>query len=154
MTTRTLTLSDLAGNDVIDSRDLIARLEELEDNAQRDDEAQAEYRDASDAWVLNGRQGEAPELPDSYLDDDEREELAALRDLCERGSDFADWQYGVTLIRESYFRDYAQELAADVGAISPNAQWPLNHIDWDAAADALKMDYSTIEIEGTTYYGH
>ncbi len=127
MTMRTQTLSDLAGSDTIDSRDLIARLEELERNAGVED--------------------------DDILDDDEREELAALRDICERGSAFSDWPYGEALIRESYFKEYAQDYAADIGAIAPDAQWPLSYIDWDAAADALKMDYSTIEIEGTTYYG-
>jgi len=90
---------------------------------------------------------------DDILDEEEREELTSLRAICEEGDSFADWTYGCTLIRESYFTEYAQELAEDIGAISSDAQWPLSYIDWDRAADALKMDYSTIEVEGTTYYG-
>ena len=153
MTTRTRTLEDLAGSNVIDSRDLIARLEELADAETRETEARQEYQNACDTWTLNGRQGEPPDLPDTYLDDDEHEELNALRAICDEGESFPDWGYGVTLIRDSYFTEYAQELAEDIGAISHDAQWPLAYIDWDRAANALKMDYSTVEIEGCTYYG-
>lgn len=119
MPTRTRTLEDLAGSDTIDSRNLIARLRELERNADVEDE---------------------------------RDELIALRDICEQGESFSDWTYGETLIRESYFTEYAQELAEDLTPGLREMQWPLNHIDWDAAAEALKMDYGTIEIEGETYY--
>ncbi len=60
--------------------------------------------------------------------------------------------YPGSLIRDSYFRDYAQELAEDVGAGDSNATWPNNCIDWDQAARELRMDYSSIEIEGVTYW--
>jgi hypothetical protein len=56
------------------------------------------------------------------------------------------------LIREDYFTEYAQELAEDIGAVPREIGWPLYHIDWEAAADALKRDYMTVEFLGQTYY--
>ncbi len=62
-----------------------------------------------------------------------------------------DWQYGATLIREDYFKEYAQELAEDIGAIDRNASWPLTYIDWDAAAAALMQDYTSVSFLGYDY---
>jgi hypothetical protein len=59
--------------------------------------------------------------------------------------------YEPTLIHEDYFTEYAQELAEDIGAIDPSASWPLTCIDWDAAADALKYDYTTVRFDGDDY---
>jgi chromosome segregation ATPase len=56
-----------------------------------------------------------------------------------------------TLIHDDYFQTYAQQVAEDIGAIDPKAQWPLNHIDWDAAADALRQDYTVYEWGDETY---
>ena len=108
--------------EVFDSRDVIDRIEYLE--ADLDD-----------------------------ISDDEAEELAKLKDIAEEGSNTAeDWEYGEAFIAEWHFEDYARELAEEIGAIDPNANWPLNRIDWTAAAEDLKMDYSSIEVNGTTYY--
>ena len=129
------TLYELAGSEIIDSRDLIARLGELEqqESLVLDNDARTE--------------GLA-------LDDYEREELTTLRALSDEGrSIFPDWTHGVSLVRDSYFTEYTQELAEDIGAIGPNRQWPFHYIDWDAAADALRMDFTSIEIEGSTYWG-
>lgn len=104
--------------DVIDSRDVIERIE----------------------W-LQGTD-----------DTDEQEELAALVALAEEGADYAmDWSYGEALIRDSYFIDYAQELANDIGAVDSNATWPHTCIDWERAARELKYDYSAIDFDGVTY---
>jgi len=91
------------------------------------------------------------------LDDEDAAELAALKALLEEckgnGGDHkwqGDW-YPVTLIRDSYFKDYAQELAEDIGAVK-GGDWPNSYIDWDAAAEALQMDYTTVEFDGVTYW--
>ena len=67
--------------------------------------------------------------------------------------------YEPTLIREDYFTEYAQELAEDIcpwpsGSSERDALawWPYRHIDWEAAADELKYDYTTVEYDGDTYY--
>lgn len=78
---------------------------------------------------------------------------SALAEMRGCGGDH-EWRgawYPVTLIRESDFEDYAEQLAEDIGAISREPQWPLQYIDWEKAADALRMDYSSITIDGTEY---
>jgi antirestriction protein len=52
----------------------------------------------------------------------------------------------------SVAKAYAQDFAEDIGAIDRNAGWPLGCIDWEAAADELKSDYSSIEFDGVTYW--
>lgn len=112
--------------DVLDSRDIIARIDYLA------------YLD------------EEPQTDDNAED---RAELAALRKLAEEASGYAaDWQYGETLIRDSYFREYAEELAEDIGAINRDATWPNDCIDWDRAARELQMDYTAVDFDGVTYW--
>lgn len=115
--------SDLRGQDIIDSRDVIARIEELESNLDTED-------------------------PDT----DEAEELQALRALVDEAESTPDWKYGETLIRDSYFEEYAQELADDIGAINADATWPNNCIDWERAARELQQDYFSVEFDGVTYW--
>jgi hypothetical protein len=43
-------------------------------------------------------------------------------------------------------------LADDIGAIDRNASWPTNWIDWEKAALELRVDYSSVEIDGKTYW--
>ena len=137
----TITISVDNSQDIIDSRDIIARIAELQSDwneATGDDNAN--YAALSeDDWAVG-------------LGEDEAHELVALMELAEDGeTNIADWRYGEALIRESYFTEYAEELADDIGAIDRNAGWPLAHIDWEAAADALKIDYTEIDFDGVTY---
>lgn len=83
-------------------------------------------------------------------DEDEQELLDAIDELENEGIE--DWEYGAQFIREDYFEEYAQQLAEDIGAIDPNASWPLTYIDWEAAARALQMDYTSVEFLGNTYF--
>lgn len=39
-------------------------------------------------------------------------------------------------------REFAMEMADQIGAIDSEAQWPYSCIDWDQAARELMMDYS------------
>ncbi len=113
--------------DIIDSRDVIERIAELRSTVEED-----------------GIDG---------LDDGERHELAALEALAEEAEGYApDWQYGETLIRDSYFKAYAMELADDIGAVDLNASWPMSCIDWDQAARELQMDYTAVTFDGVDYW--
>jgi hypothetical protein len=56
------------------------------------------------------------------------------------------------LIRDSYLETYAKELAEGIGAISPDAVWPVNCIDWEKAVEQLKQDYTSVDFEGETYW--
>ena len=94
------------------------------------------------------------------LDDDESEELKTLTDLLDdlKGNGGneqwrGDW-YPLTLIRDTYFKDYAQELAEEIGAIPKNNRWPCTCIDWEQASQELQMDCSSVEYDGVTYWHH
>ena len=132
-------------DDVIDSRDVIARIEELE--GERDSfEIDAEILDEPDT-IGN------VEVEWAIQNEDDAKELKTLTELAEEAEDYAsDWRYGETLIRDSYFEDYARDLAEDIGAIKENASWPNNYIDWEAASEALKLDYTSVEFDGVTYW--
>lgn len=104
---------------ILDSRDLIERMNELE-------------------------------ADEADLDEVERDELAAIRELAEEGIE--DWQYGAQLIPVSEFQEYAQELAEDIGAIPADNPWPCYCIDWEWAARELAMDYTLVTFQGVDYY--
>lgn len=116
-------------DDIIDSRDVIARIEVLES-----------FRDGGE------------------IEDHETEELDRLATCLESmkglGGDEqwrGDW-YPITIIRDSHFEDYAQELAEDCGMINAAATWPNNCIDWERAARELRMDYTAVDFDGVTYW--
>lgn len=112
--------------EIIDSRDVIARIEELES-----------------------------ELEDFEGDEDDKEdmtdELKVLKALEEAASCSPDWPYGEILINDGYFEEWAEDFARDIGAISFDVQWPLTYIDWDAAAHALRQDYIEVDFDGVVY---
>jgi antirestriction protein len=90
---------------------------------------------------------------DDSRTDDETAELRALEALQGEAEGYCpDWSYGATLIRDSYFVTYAQELADDLGLIPRDAGWPCTCIDWDQAARELRMDYTAVEFDGITYW--
>lgn len=120
---------------IIDSRDVIARIEHLQ--AEKD---QAQ-EDQGDDWN-----------EELYKDTDEGAELKILLELEEEASASPDWQYGEALIHDDYFEDYARELAEDCGMIDRNAKWPNDHIDWSAAAEELKQDYTRVSFDGQDYW--
>jgi hypothetical protein len=127
------------GDDVIDVRDVIERFEHLEQL----------------------RQPGPVDLGDDDNEQDQDDLFAELADLETFLSDLRgngedeQWRggwYPVTLIRDSYFEDYARELAEDIGAIRSDVGWPCNCIDWKQAARELQLDYSTVKICGVTYW--
>lgn len=88
-------------------------------------------------------------LHDMY---EEANEYLALLELCREAEGYGDWRYGETLVRDSYFANYAQQLAEDIGVVKENASWPNNCIDWEQAARELKMDYTAVDFDGVTYW--
>lgn len=119
-------------DDILDSRDIEARIEDLQERNEV----------AEDGSVST-----------DPLDDDEKAELTALQAFRDEAEGYcSDWKHGETLIKDSYFKEYAQELADDIGAISKGASWPNNCIDWDEAARQLQEDYTSAELMGETYW--
>jgi hypothetical protein len=84
--------------------------------------------------------------------DPDYEELTALRALADEGDTMADWEDGATLIRDSYFETYAQELADELGLLQGLDQWPATCIDWEQAARELQTDYTSVDFDGVTYW--
>lgn len=134
------------GADIIDVRDMIKRVEELRDSKPEVDEDDTDEDKAviamqAEEWEEN----EGSEL--KLLED-------ALSEMAGCGGD-EQWEgnwYPVTLVADSYFEEYAQQLAEDIGAIDSDASWPNTYIDWTAASEALQQDYTSITIDGTDYW--
>lgn len=79
---------------------------------------------------------------------------ALLEDLAGNGGD-EDWRgdwYPLLLVRDSHFRDFAQQEAEDLDLVKSDARWPYTCIDWTSAAEQLKQDYSIVEFDGITYW--
>lgn len=60
-----------------------------------------------------------------------------------------NWLEGVTLIRDSFFVQYAKATAADASDMNV---WPLQHINWVNAVEAFKAKHVPIDFEGVTYW--
>ena len=154
---------------VIDSRDIIARIEYLEserealtdevDKAQEAlndldavnfegvsafEEAEQEARDALKTAYVNVK---------DWDESEEGQEWAKLKAFAEEAEGYtSDWKYGATLIHENYFEDYARDLAAEGDYDMKNEQWPYTCIDWAKAAEELQQDYTSVDFDGETYW--
>ncbi len=176
-------------DDVIDSRDMIENIEELQDEIETlEDEHETLYNQvaASDIEIFD-LQSELDNLDttdedkhdeqslylQNKIDNAEDERSVTLLRLGEvvdslevtnethsvleavaqdaRGYN-VDFDSGAMLIVEDYFETYARDLAADIGTMPKDMEWPLSFIDWSAAADALKVDYASIDYDGQEYW--
>lgn len=124
-------------SDSIGINEGIGEMEEQIEAAQTAlDEAKEELEDAQKALA---------DWEDEYLP-----ELEALEDCAEELENYCD-SSGETLINEDYFTEYCEELVSDIGDL-PRVIPSYIEIDWEATAENLKADYSTIEINGNTFY--
>jgi len=126
--------------DVIDSRDIIARIEELEADIENIDDMP-----------------EGDMLKNTVEGDEMRAELKVLKSVADECEGCGDWKYGETLIRDSYFTDYTEQLIDDCYELPKefkSGKWPFSHmkIDFEAAAEELKSDYMSVEFDGVTYW--
>lgn len=63
-----------------------------------------------------------------------------------------EFDYGCTLIDEDDFEEYCEDLVKDIGDLPKNLpSYIENNIDWSGVADDIRMDYSTVDYQGTTY---
>jgi hypothetical protein len=129
-------------NEMIDSRDVIARIEELE-NEQSD-------------LVQQLSDGEITEAEMIAFDEDKGRELDALRELAAEAESSPDWIHGEQLIRASYFVQYITELIDDCYDLPKeltSGDWPYRHItiDFEAAAKEAEQDYNSVDFDGVEY---
>lgn len=128
------------GQNVIDSRDIIARINELESQfSERLEAHEGKARNLIEA---------TEEVPDDF---DELEELMHLQELAEEASGYAsDWQYGEALIRRSYWVEYVEDMLKDIGDLPQNIPHYIE-IDWQKTADNIEADYTTVDYGGVEY---
>lgn len=138
---------------IIDTRDLNKRLEELEDELEALQEAVNDAEDdlseTTDEDVDAAHEAHEEALSDlKEWEDENLEELEELRTLRD---EIPEWLDGEALINDDYFVEYAADLADDLYDMHAHS-WPFDCIDWDRAAEALQMDYSSCEYQGETYW--
>jgi len=134
-------------DDTLDIRNVIERFEELEGDRVN--------------YVLGAPDGTETPAPELWAENEPEDaaEHAALKSLLDDlkgyGGDH-QWEgswYPVVLVRDDHFREYAEELAEELhGDAIRKASWPMNCINWEDAAKELKVDYSTVEFDGVTYW--
>ena len=140
----------------LDTRDLDKRLDELKALRDAVEEANVELAEAKaaslashdDETMSNEEEAQATfDAACAEFGTDEQKELAELEEL---ESEVPEWSYGNTLIPESEFTDYCRELLEDTGALPRDfPYWVV--IDWEATADNIRADYSTVDFHGETY---
>lgn len=152
-------------DDMIDTRDLIARIEDLEgeregltDDVESCEEALAEYLQT---------EGASPELMQESLaaaeaalkawDDENLEELTSLQELAKQCESLPDYRHGEQLIRDSYFAEHIEQLindCYDMPKEMKSGEWPWRHMTLDlaAAAEEAHMDYTSVDFDGVTYW--
>ncbi len=129
---------------VLDSRNIIERIEEIEqareayieENAGEDVSADVRASQG-DAWAL-------------FFPEDAAE-LAALSKLAKEAEGADDWHHGAALIRDDYFVEYVREMLEDCGEIPRD----LPHyvaVDWHKTADNVRVDYFDVDFDGVTYW--
>lgn len=152
-------MSTTIGNQgtIIDSRDVIKRIAELEgergDLVDALEQAEADTAEAfgDDLKPTQRALEKAAQAVADWDASDEAEELRTLKALADQCEGYGDWEGGGALIARSHFQTYAQERAADIGAVDPNAPWPLNCIDWEQAAKELEANYMTVDFDGEEF---
>lgn len=133
--------------DILDVRDIIARFELLEsdlNDIKNADDTKADIELAE--WIAA--------LPDASDEMVEYKTLAALLDEMKGNGGDEEWRgdwYPVTLIRDSYFEEYMDDMLEDCGDLKPFEQRPC-YIKITIDYDALQMDYTSCEYEGVTYW--
>jgi len=140
-------------DDVIDSRDVIERIEELastqiqafneQQSIEGDDDLQIEDDDFNNDHFRNWlKEGEGIDI--------ERDELISLLELQDQCEDLSDWEYGETLVNADYWVDYVYDLLRDCGDLPKDIPHYIE-IDWDATANNIEHDYMRVDFGGEEY---
>jgi hypothetical protein len=152
-------MTDLSSTaDVINVSDITERVEKLREERAYQDRVNGTARAENGALTSAGVDANGEPAPGTweYDNPDEAEELANMENLLQdlsgqgRGHKWGDDDYPSTLISDSYFTRYAEELTHDCGAVSRNASWVV--IDWEATANGMKQDYRQVDYDGKKFW--
>jgi len=135
-------------DDVIDSRDVIERIDELEGERNDLSSALSEAQESDSPAQLVGELQRSLE----EWDDANGDELKALKALQDEAEGYApDWKHGCGLVRYSHWVAYVQEMLEDIGDLPKDLPHYIE-IDWDRTAENIKVDYTTVEFDGVEYF--
>lgn len=130
-------------DDIIDSRDVIERIEDLESQITDERELLADHPEEPNTPARQTRLDNITAL---------QTELDSLLNLQSEAEGYApDWQHGATLVRDSYFTEYAEELLKDCGDLPQNIPHYIE-IDWKATARNIRIDYTEVDFDGVSYW--
>ena len=145
-------MSEITNNeDVIDSRDIIARIDELEDMFQacqhcmEDLPLNPDHRDDNFTELYD-----CPACGGEIMSEEEREELDSLEAVKNECEGYSDWKYGEALINEMYFTEYCMDMLKDCGDL-PQDIPDYIVIDEEQTAENLKVDYIEVDFDGIAY---
>jgi len=133
---------------ILDTRDLNDRLEELDDLRSALEDARNELAEAgADNDDIEELEQALQDAGSCFTDEEAAElaELEAMRD------EISEWRHGEALIPVSDWEEYVQELCEDCGYISKDFPWWIE-IDWEKTARNVVQDYGIIDYQGETYY--
>ena len=135
----------------MDSRDLQERKEELQEQVLESFLETFEHY-AEQTETFEDIQWDEEELDSWKLDwQDEINETTCIDDLEDEVSS-SEWDFGIYFIPEDEFEDYCKEFLEECGDIPRELPFCIeNNIDWGGVADDLRIDYSEVEFQGTTY---
>lgn len=102
---------------------------------------------------------ERDDLEDQDADDDDNdgeievlnEQIKMLKEFLEElQANSSDWRHE-TVIADDHFVAYAQDIADELSD-ADFMQWPFDCIDWEKAADRLKEDYNSADLDGEEFW--
>jgi hypothetical protein len=132
-----------SGQDYINVRDVIARVEELRED-----------RDSYVLGVPDGTETPAPEVwGRTYMADaEELDTLETLLSELKGNGGNEQWEgewYPVTRIRDSYFEEAMDEMLEAIGYLPKDLP---RYLTVTVDYEALQTDYTSVEFDGVTYW--
>lgn len=101
-----------------------------------------EYQDIISSLDVIERIAELQAMDEEDRTELDDEELTDLLVAADEGESYVpDWKYGVDLINDSYFEQYAQEFTEELHSEIDFSAFPFYCIDWAEAAGDMQYDY-------------
>jgi antirestriction protein len=131
-------------------------MDSLKDFAQSEIESSDEFEDGEGDGVdldeVKVKITDFSDVPTGYDNEDDVWEFAKAFAECEQEIDIVEAALQCDVnpadIDEAYSgefdddKDFARDMADQLGAVDKNASWPMTCIDWEAAAKELMYDYN------------
>ena len=136
-------ITSFASDDIFDSRDVEARIEELEQSF--------------DAWMKSGDPNATEYNTDDYdssrdywvQNTDEGEEFETLKEFKDAVY-YSQWEDGMKFIAEHHFEDDCREYVLENGEIDRSSDL-VDYIDWKRLANNMRWEFKNVELEGETF---